>query len=59
MAKMRWLLELFYIANIDADYLRRFNNNFCQVTSDTRIINDFSLQRAWQRFQNNENFFFR
>ena len=26
MAKVRWLLELFHIANIDADYLRRFND---------------------------------
>ena len=26
MAKVRCFLELFYIASIDADYLRRFNN---------------------------------
>ena len=28
MAKVRWFLELFYIANINADYLRQFNNKF-------------------------------
>ena len=54
MAKVGWFLELFYIANIDADYLRRFNDNVCQVSSGTRIINDFSLQRTWHRFQNNK-----
>ena len=54
MAKVRWFLELLYIANIDADYLRRFNNKFCQVWSGTRNINDFPLQRTWHRFQNNE-----
>ena len=28
MAKVRWFLELFYIGNIDADYLRRFKDIF-------------------------------
>ena len=28
MAKVRWFLELFYIANIDADYLDDLTINF-------------------------------
>ena len=52
MAKVRLFLELFYIANIDVDYVRRFSDK-CQVPSGTRSINGFSLQRTWHRFQNN------
>ena len=54
MAKVRWFLELFYIVNIDTDHLRRFTDKFCQLSSGTRIINDFSLQHTWHWFQNNE-----
>ena len=28
MANVRWFLELFYIATIDADYFRRSNDTF-------------------------------
>ena len=55
MAKVRWFLELFYIVNIDGDYLRPFNDKCLSgVIWYMYIINDFSLQRTWHRFQNNE-----
>ena len=55
MANVRWFLELVYIANIDADYLRQYYNQFLSGAICTSLINDFSLQRTWHRVQNNEN----
>ena len=63
MAKVRWFLKLFYIANIDADYLRRFNDKvllgvvwytYNQWIFVTSYLTSISEQR-----KNNENFLFR
>ena len=63
MAKVRWFLELFNIVNIDADYLRQFNDTFllgvvwymyCQWFFVTAYLTPISEQR-----KNNENFLFR
>ena len=63
MAKVRWFLELFYIANIDADYLRRFNDKclsdvFWYMYYQWFFITTY-LTSISEQPKNNENFLFR
>ena len=63
MAKVRWFLELCYIANIEADYLRRFNNKFLSGVIWYTYYQSFFITTyptpISEQQKNNENFLFR